>query len=226
MRILLVEDNDNVAGFVLKGLKEESYGVDWAKDGREGLRMAMVSEYDLLILDLMLPGIDGIRIAKVLRQNGHHVPILMLTARTTVSDRVEGLDSGADDYLTKPFAFTELLARIRALVRRASRQTVDPILSLADLTLDPASHRVSRGGDRVELTPREYAILELLLRNCNRILTRSTIVDHVWDMSFDGDTQLVDSHIHHLRRKVDEGRTPKLIHTIRGVGYMMGLDPA
>ncbi len=220
MRILVVEDHDSVARFIAKGLREELYAVDRASTGTEGLQAASVNDYGVIILDVMLPGKNGLEVAAELRRRNIATPILMLTVRDRVEDRVKGLDAGADDYLVKPFAFAELLARVRALLRRRERRT-EPILSLADLSLDPVSHKVARAGQIVDLTNREYALLDFMIRNKRRVLTRTAIIEHVWDMNFDSNTNLVDVHIRHLRSKLDEGFSPKLIHTVRGVGYVL-----
>ncbi|RMG98047.1 MAG: DNA-binding response regulator [Candidatus Dadabacteria bacterium] len=224
MRILVVEDEAKVASFIRKGLEEERYAVDVAGDGEEGLELAELNPYDLIVLDLMLPGLDGFRFIQKLRGQGIATPILVLTARDSVSDKVKGLDLGADDYLTKPFAFAELLARIRALLRRGTPQT-SPVLQVADLTLDPAARRVTRAGKPIELTAKEFALLEYFLRNAGRVLTRTMILEHVWDQSFDSYTNVVDVYVNYLRKKVDQGFEPKLIHTVRGVGYVLREEP-
>jgi len=220
MRILLVEDDLSVASFITKGLQEEQYAIDATGDGEEGYQMANTIPYDLLILDVMVPKMDGFTLCRRLREKGNTTPILLLTARDTVEDRVTGLDTGADDYLTKPFAFPELLARIRALLRRGNAQPATR-LTVADLELDPIAHRVSRGGQDITLTNKEYALLEYLLRNVNRVLTRTAIIDHVWDIQYDSMTNIVDVHIRSLRAKIDRDFSPPLIQTIRGVGYMV-----
>ena len=220
VRILVVEDADRVASFIVKGLREEGFAVDRAATGPEALDAISLNDYDLVILDVMLPGADGFKVTERLRGSGNEVPIIMLTARDGVADRVRGLDVGADDYLTKPFAFEELVARVRANLRRGPIQ-VDPILELDDLRLDPATREVSRGGQRIELTVKEYGLLDYLLRNKNRIVTRTSIIEHVWDVRFDSDTNLVDVYVRYLRKKIDEPFERKLIHTVRGVGYVM-----
>jgi DNA-binding response OmpR family regulator len=220
MRILLVEDDADLAQFIRKGLKEEHYVVDVAVDGEEGLALALANAYDLLILDIMLPKLDGLTLCRRVRDKGFMTPVLLLTARNTVEDKVSGFDTGADQFLPKPFAFVELLAQIRALLRRGSQQ---PLVHLqaADLKLDPASHRVWRAGQEIALTNKEYALLEFLLRNKNRVLTRTAIIEHVWDISYDPMTNIVDAHIRALRVKIDRDFSPTLIATVRGAGYML-----
>lgn len=220
MRILLVEDDLNLAQFIRKGLKEEQYAVDFAADGQQGLELALLNPYDLLILDIMLPKLDGLTICSRVRAKGNATPVLLLTARNTVEDKVSGFDTGADQFLTKPFAFAELLARVRALLRRGGPQQLVH-LKAADLELDPASHRVWRAGQEITLTNKEYALLEFLLRNKNRVLTRTAIIEHVWDISYNPMTNIVDAHIKALRAKVDRDFSPPLIATVRGAGYML-----
>jgi len=220
MRVLVVEDERKVADFLKKGLEEEGYAVEVAYDGEEALALAETCSYDIIILDIMLPGRDGLDVLRRLRAKRVSTPILILTARDSVEDKVEGLDSGADDYLTKPFAFAELLARIRALLRRGKPE-LPPKLEAADLVLDPATREVRRGGKLIELTNREYALLEYLLRNKGRVLTRSMILEHVWGYHFDPGTNIVDVYINYLRNKIDRGFEKKLIHTVRGVGYVL-----
>ncbi|NJL16145.1 MAG: response regulator transcription factor [Nitrospira sp.] len=220
MRILLVEDDADLAQFIRKGLKEEHYAVDVATDGEEGLALALNNAYDLLILDIMLPKLDGLTLCRCIRAKGSMTPVLLLTARNTVEDKVSGFDTGADQFLPKPFAFVELLAQIRALLRRGSSQQIVQ-LQAADLKLDPASHRVWRAGQEIALTNKEYALLEFLLRNKNRVLTRTAIIEHVWDISYDPMTNIVDAHIRALRAKIDRDFSPPLIATVRGAGYML-----
>jgi len=219
MRILLVEDEKNVAAFIKKGLEEETYTVNVAEDGPEGLLMATSADFDLIILDIMLPGMNGIEVCKTLRAKGINKPILMLTAVDSVERKVEGLESGADDYLVKPFAFTELLARIKALLRRAPDIVSE--LALSDLRIDLLSRRVYRGGKEVVLTLKEFSLLEYLLRNKHRVLSRTQIIENVWGYDFSPGTNIVDVHIKSLREKVDAGFESKLIHTVRGIGYIM-----
>ncbi len=236
MYILVVEDEKKVAGFIKKGLQEEHYTVDVAYDGEEALLLAEMNQYDLIILDIMLPKKDGMEVLRALRAHGEptesvgfdgalrftrlSTPILMLTAKDALHDKVQGLDSGADDYLTKPFAFAELLARIRALLRRG-KPASEVSLTVADLTLDPTTHEVQRAGKPIELTSKEYALLEYFLRNKGQVLTRSLINEHVWGYQFTTGTNVVDVYVNYLRNKIDRGFEKKLIHTVRGVGYVL-----
>ena len=220
MRILVVEDEKKVASFIKKGLEEEGYAVDIARHGEEGLAMSLAQVHDLIILDIRLPKLDGLQVLKALRQEKVMTAVLLLTVRATIEDKVLGLDAGADDYLTKPFAFQELLARVRALLRR--RAAADPtVLQVADLRLDPARRTVSRGAERIDLSPREFALLDYLMRHPGRVLTRTMIAEHVWDYDFDTSTNVIDVYINYLRKKIDTGREPKLLHTMRGVGYVL-----
>jgi heavy metal response regulator len=218
MRILLVEDEGRIADFIRKGLSECGYAVDVANDGEEALDWAGVAEFDIIVLDVMLPVRDGIEVCRILRQRGIHTPILMLTARDAVEDRVRGLDSGADDYLVKPFAFAELLARLRALARREPSVS-GTRLQTGDLVLETATREVSRQGQSIVLTSKEYALLEYLMRHPNQVLTRTMIAEHVWNYDFDNATNVIDVHIRNLRRKIDDPFPTKLIHTVRGAGY-------
>jgi len=220
MRILVVEDEKKVASFLKKGLEEEYYAVDCAFDGEEALFMVEANEYDLVLLDIMLPKIDGLEVLKGVRDKGLTFPVLMLTAKDSVEDVVRGLDAGGDDYLTKPFAFAELLARVRALLRRQEREAAGE-LRVADLILDPATHTVSREGQEIDLTAKEYALLEYLMRHVNRVVTRTMISEHVWDYHFDPMTNVIDVYVNHLRNKIELDSSRRLIHTIRGVGYML-----
>ena len=220
MRLLVVEDEKKVARFIKKGLEEEGHAVDLAFDGEEGLAMALEQVHDLIILDIALPKMDGLQVLKKLRKGKVPAPVLLLTVRATIEDKVLGLDSGADDYLTKPFAFQELLARIRALLRRKA-EAGPPLVQVEDLVLDPARHLVTRGGERVDLTSKEFALLEYLMRNAGRVLTRAMISEHVWDYDFDTETNIIDVYVNYLRRKIDSGREKKLIHTVRGSGYVL-----
>jgi heavy metal response regulator len=220
VRILVVEDEKKVASFIKKGLEEEGYAVDVAADGEEGLALALTCVHDLIILDIRLPKMDGLRMLQALRHDRVTAPVLLLTVRATIEDKVLGLDAGADDYLTKPFAFQELVARVRALLRR--RTEGEPtVLRIGDLALDPARRTVTRGDEKIDLTPREFALLDYFMRNPGRVLTRTMIAEHVWDYSFDTSTNVIDVYVNYLRKKVDAGREPKLLHTIRGVGYVL-----
>ncbi len=220
MKILVVEDEERVAQFIQKGLKEEGHAVDVSYDGEDGGFLAEVNDYDLIILDLMLPKKNGLQVCNEIRAHGVITPVLMLTARDSVEDKVRGLDAGADDYLAKPFAFEELLARVRALLRRQS-ETKTPTLMIADLELDPMSRQVTRSGKAIRLTTKEYALLEYLLRNPKKVLSRTLIGEHVWDMNFDPESNVIDVYVSHLRTKVDKGFEPALIHTLRGQGYIL-----
>lgn len=218
MRILLIEDEQRLAQGIKKGLEEEGFAVDTAFDGEDGQFLAESEPYDVIILDIMLPKIDGYTVCRHLRKKQIRTPILMLTAKTTVEEKVAGLDSGADDYLTKPFAFLELKSRIHALIRRNTHDT-SPVLSIADVILDPIKHTVSRSGKAIPLTPKEFSILELLLRHKDETVTRTMVIEHVWDYQFDSMSNVVDVFIASLRRKLDKHAAVKLIHTLHGVGY-------
>lgn len=220
MRILVVEDEPGIANFVRQGLTEAGYAVDLAWNGHEGLDYALAADYDVLVLDIMLPKMDGLELLRELRRLGDKTPALMLTARDTVDNRVEGLDAGADDYLVKPFAFPELLARVRALLRRPPLQ-VGTILRVGDLEMDTAKREVRRNDRPIELSPREYAVLEYLMRHPNQVLTRTQISEHVWNFDFFNESNVVDVYVGYLRRKIDQGENSPLIHTVRGVGYRM-----
>ncbi len=220
MLILIVEDERKIASFVKKGLEAEGYAVDTAYDGERGLIMAEENDYDLILLDVMLPKLDGVNLCRRLHEEGKDIPILMLTAKDAISDRVRGLDSGADDYLTKPFAFDELVARVRALLRRGGPKT-PPTLRVADLTLDPITQEVHRGNRAVQLTNLEYRLLRYLMQNTRRVLSRTLIEEHVWGSSFDSFTNTVDVYISKLRKKIDHKAEKKLIHTVRGIGYVL-----
>src|SRR5437016_14599690 len=224
MRVLLVEDEPRVAGFIAKGLREQTYAVDVARDGEEAVYYAGVNDYDLVILDVMLPVKDGYAVCRELRGSGLRTPILMLTARDAVDDRVRGLDSGADDYLTKPFDFKELLARLRALSRR-SAEIRPELIRVGDLALNTANHAVTRSGKSVSLTAKEYALLEFLMLNQNRIVGREQIAQHVWDENFDSFSNIIDVYIRRLRAKIDAGFERPLIHTRRGAGYILTAEP-
>jgi len=218
MRILVVEDEPKIARFIKKGLTEEGYAVDVARDGEEALAFARAAPYDLIVLDLMLPKIDGITVCRKLRKDDIEVSLLILTAKDSIEDRVLGLDAGADDYLVKPFAFAELLARIRALLRRPQAMSSN-VLQVGDLVLDVQKHRVERGGVQVELTSRELSLLEYMMRNPCQVLTRTQIMEHVWNYDFYAGSNVVDVYIRYLRKKIDEGHDDKLIKTMSGVGY-------
>lgn len=220
MRILLVEDDSRIARFVSQALREQAYALDVSADGEDALYRASVNDYDAVILDVMIPGRDGFEVCRELRSKGSAVPVIMLTARDAVPDRVAGLDSGADDYLTKPFEVAELLARLRALLRRG-RAVRPALVAVADLRIDTRAHAVTRAGRKVELTAKEYALLEYLARERGRVLTRAEIAEHVWDENFDPLSNLIDVNINRLRRKVDDGFASPLIHTRRGEGYML-----
>ena len=220
MRILVIEDEVKIAQFVKRGLKEEGYAVDVANDGEEGHFMLSSNEYDAIILDLMLPKIDGLTLCRTLRKEGNQTPIIMLTAKDTVKDKVKGLDSGADDYLPKPFAFEELLARVRVLLRKKDNR-VQTQLKVDDLVMDLLTHKVMRGEREIELTVKEYALLEYLMRNAGNIVTRTMISEHVWDINFDTFTNVIDVYINYLRNKIDSGSENKMIHTVRGKGYLL-----
>lgn len=218
MRILLVEDERRLANIVKKGLTEEGFAVDIAYDGEEGQYLAQSETYDLILLDITLPKVDGITICKNLRKRNIKTPILMLTARSTLEDKVFGLDSGADDYITKPFAYLELRSRIHALIRR-SKQESSPVLRILDLEFDPIRHIVKRAGNIITLTPKEFSVLELLLRHKDEVVSRTMIIEHVWDYNFDSMSNVVDVFVAAIRRKVDKGAKVRLIHTLHGVGY-------
>lgn len=220
MRILIVDDEENLVNALYKALKEEGYSVDTAQDGLEGLEYAKMNVYDVIILDIMLPGMDGIKILENLRNEGINTPVLMLTAKDATEDKVKGLDTGADDYMTKPFELSELMARIRAILRREA-PTKSPILKLADLELNTLTRQVKRGDKEITLTSKEFALLEYMMRNAGRVLTRTQIADHVWDYEFDGFSNIIDVYIRYLRKKIDDGFENKLIHTIRGSGYCL-----
>jgi heavy metal response regulator len=220
MRILIIEDEDKIAAFLKRGLKEEGYAVDAAADGEQGYFLASTQDYDLIILDLMLPGLDGLSLCCKLRAEGNEARILVLTARDKVGDKVQGLNAGADDYLTKPFAFEELLARVRAHLRK--REARSPTkLQVADLTMDLLAHKVLRAGREIELTAREFALLEFLIRNVGIVVTRTMIAEHVWDVNFDTFTNVIDVYMSYLRDKIDRAFPVKLIQTVRGRGYVI-----
>jgi heavy metal response regulator len=219
MRILVVEDEKKVASFIKRGLEAANYSVEVEYDGEAGLNRLLKGDYDLVILDVMLPKLDGLSLMKQFRQRQVNTPVLLLTARVTVADRVMGLDLGADDYLTKPFAFEELLARVRVLLRRGA--AAPAVLAVADLRLDPVTREVTRGNQRIDLTAKEFALLEFLLRRQDQVLSRAIIAQHVWGVNYDTFTNVIDVYVNYLRKKIDSGFEPKLIHTVRGVGYVL-----
>ena len=220
MKILIVEDERKTGDYLKQGLSEAGFVADLARDGLDGLHLALTDDYDLVVLDVMLPKLDGWQVLREIRRNGKHLPVLFLTARDQVEDRVKGLEFGADDYLVKPFAFSELLARVRALLRRG-RTNEPELLQVADLELDLQRRRVTRAGKRIDLTAKEFALLELLLRRQGEVLPRSLIASQVWDMNFDSDTNVIEVAVRRLRAKIDDDFEPKLIRTVRGMGYVL-----
>lgn len=223
MRVLIVEDERNIAVYIKRGLEESGYAVDVACSGREALDWAAVVSFDIIVLDILLPELDGLMVCRAIRGQGIRTPILILTARDAVDDRVAGLDAGADDYLVKPFALKELLARLRALARRTDEGSRMPVLQVADLVLDTRTHCVQRGGRSVDLTSKEFAVLECLMRAPGHVLTRTLIADHVWNYEVYNESNVVDVYIRNLRRKLDDSHEVKLIHTIRGAGYRLAM---
>ncbi|MBI2238807.1 MAG: response regulator transcription factor [Actinobacteria bacterium] len=224
MRVLVIEDEVKMAALPRRGLREEGYAVDVAPNGEEGLCPGAENPYDVILLDVMLPDVDGFEVCRRLRETGQWAPILMLTARDAVTDRVTGLDSGADDYLPKPFSFAELLARIRSLLRRGVASGAAAVLRVGDLSLDPATRRVSRGDARVELTTKEFALLEFFMRHPDEVLTRTRIIEHVWDFAYEGDSNVVDVYVRYLREKIDRPFRRGSIETVRGSGYRLRGD--
>ena len=220
MKILIVEDEKKSASYLRKGLQEAGFVADVAENGEDGLHMALRGKYDLLLLDVMLPGRDGWQVLSEMRRRGLDLPVMFLTARDAVSDRVKGLELGADDYLTKPFAFSELIARLRTILRRGPIRQTD-VLTIADLEMDTQRRRALRGGQRIDLTPKEFSLLLLLCRRSGEVLTRTYIAEEIWGMNFDSETNVIDVHIRRLRMKVDDPFATPLIHTIRGVGYVL-----
>ena len=225
MRALLVEDDSKVAAFILQGLREAGFAVDHAADGEAGLDLLANEPYDVAVVDIMLPKLDGLSLIETVRRQGVNTPVLILSARRSLDDRVRGLQTGGDDYLVKPFAFTELLARLQALVRRSSGAVQPTTLSIADLSLDLLTREVRRGDQVIELQPREFSLLEYLLRNAGRVVSKTMILEHVWDYSFDPQTNVVEVRMSRLREKIDKGFEKNLIHTIRGVGYVVKESP-
>ncbi|MCB0117424.1 MAG: response regulator transcription factor [Anaerolineales bacterium] len=223
MRVLVVEDELVIARFVQQGLTEAGYAVDVARDGQDGLEYALAADYDAVVLDILLPRMDGLQLLRELRSRGRRMPVLLLTARNQVDDRVQGLDAGADDYLIKPFAFPELLARLRALFRRPPLQT-NTVLQTGDLEMDTASREVRRAGQSIELSPREFALLEYLMRHARQTLTRTQIAEHIWNFDYYNESNVVDVYIGYLRRKIDSGAGQPLLHTVRGVGYRLSAE--
>jgi DNA-binding response OmpR family regulator len=224
MRVLVVEDDETIASFVVKGLREAGFAADHAPDGRKGLEMALAQPYDAAVVDLMLPGLDGLGLIRTLRERGIRTPVLILSARRSVDDRVKGLETGGDDYLTKPFAFAELLARVQALIRRSTGTAEPTRLVVGTLELDLLSRQCRRGGQPIELRPREFALLEYLMRHAGRVVSKTMIMAHVYDYRFDPRTNVVDVLVHRLREKVDRDFEPKMIHTVRGMGYVLKVD--
>lgn len=224
MRLLLVEDDQKIALFIKTGLKEAGFAVDHADNGEDGLHLALTEPYDIAVVDLMLPKVDGLQIIRKMRGQGTLTPVLILSAKHKVEERVEGLQGGGDDYLTKPFAFAELLARVQALLRRSSLTTHPTELQFADLTMDLTTRRVTRAGIKINLQPLEFALLEYLMRNAERVVSKTMIMEHVWDYNFNPQTNVVEARICYMRDKIDKGFEPKLIHTVRGAGYVLKAD--
>ncbi|MEE4602257.1 MAG: response regulator transcription factor [Desulfobacteraceae bacterium] len=226
MRILLVEDDNKIASFIVKGFKAEGFAIDRAADGEMGLHLALTEPYDAAIIDLMLPKLDGLSLIDQMRREKIETPVIILSARGSVDDRVKGLHTGGDDYLTKPFAFSELLARVQALIRRSSNVSEPTKLTVADITINLITREVVRAGKTIGLQPLEFSLLEYLMRNAGRVVSKTMIMEHVWDYYFDPQTNVVESRIYKLREKIDKGFSNKLIHTVRGVGYVLKEKPA
>ncbi len=225
MRLLLIEDDRKIALFVKTGLREAGFAVDHADNGEDGLHLALTEPYDVAVIDLMLPHVDGLSIIRQMRDQGINTPVLILSAKQKVQERVEGLQGGGDDYLIKPFAFAELLARVQALLRRSSLTTHPTDLQFADLKMDLSTRRVTRAGIKINLQPLEFSLLEYLMRNAERVVSKTMIMEHVWDYNFNPQTNVVEARICYLRDKIDKGFQSKLIHTVRGVGYVLKTDP-
>jgi len=221
MRILLVEDDSKIASFILKGLKAAGFAVDYAADGEDGLRMALTEPYDTAIIDVMLPKVDGLALIQRMRREKVNTPVIILSAKGSIDDRVKGLQTGSDDYLTKPFAFSELLARVQALIRRAGGVSEPTRLTVGDLSMNLLKREVIRGGKKIELQPLEFSLLEYLMRNAGKVISKTMIMEHVWDYNFDPQTNVVEARICRLRDKIDKGFATKLIQTVRGVGYVL-----
>jgi two-component system, OmpR family, response regulator len=221
MRVLLIEDDERIALFVVKGLREAGFAVDHAANGEDGLHLALTEPYDIVIVDLMLPKIDGLTLILKVRENKPTIPVMILSAKRSVDDRVKGLQTGSDDYLTKPFAFSELLARVNALIRRSTGASSPTKMDVADLHMDLLSREVFRSGQKIDLQPREFVLLEYLMRNVGRVVSKTMIMEHVWDLNFDPQTNIVEARMSKLRDKVDENYEKKLIHTVRGAGYIL-----
>lgn len=226
MRVLLAEDDRRVSSFIRRGMVQEGFAVDVAPDGRDAFHLAMHEPYDVIVLDLVIPFMDGFEVLAELRRQACKVPVLILSARDSVADRVRGLNDGADDYLVKPFSFDELVARVRALLRRGTPDVEQSVLRIADLEMDLATRTVTRGGQRIDLTPKELSLLEYMLRHRETVLTRSMIAAHVWDQHFDSFSNVIDVYIRYLRAKLDEDFETKLIHTVRGIGYLLSAEPS
>ncbi len=224
MRVLLVEDDKKMASFISKGLKQEGFAVDYAINGEDGLHLSLNEPYDAAIIDIMLPKLDGLSMIDEMRRNKVNTPVIILSAKRSVDDRIKGLQAGGDDYLTKPFAFSELLARVQALIRRATGFTESTCLKVGDLSMDLRSRAVTRQGKRIDLQPREFALLEYLMRNAGRAVSKTMIMEHVWDYNFDPETNVVEARICRLREKIEAGFEKKLIHTMKGVGYVLRDD--
>jgi two-component system OmpR family response regulator len=224
LRVLIVEDDKMMASFISKGLRQEGFAVDHVGNGEDGLRLALSEVYDVAVIDIMLPKLDGLSLIEEMRNCAVKTPVLIVSAKRSVDDRVRGLQKGSDDYLTKPFAFSELLARIQALMRRATGATKPTYLSVGDLSMDLLSRKVTRSGRRIDLQPREFALLEFLMRNAGRVVSKTMIMEHVWDYNFDPETNVVEARVYRLREKIEEGFDKKLIHTIKGAGYVLRED--